>query len=76
MGFAGLFFLACVFSDMCAVIINVFVRLGREHAWMGVVYYVPSLVHVSLVYFSWFFFDVYRLYIFTLVYFLIDLLSR
>jgi hypothetical protein len=38
-------------SDMRAVIINVLVRLGRSHAWMGVVYHVCSRVHVSLIYF-------------------------
>ena len=49
------FFCACMFSEMCGVIINVLLRLGRAHAWMGVVYYVLSRVNVSLAYnFSWF----------------------
>ena len=39
-----------MFSGMRVVIIDVLVRLGRAHAWMGVVHYVRSRVHVSLVY--------------------------
>ena len=53
MAFTGFSFFwggACVFSGMCVVIIDVLVRLGRAHAWMGVVHYVRSCVHVSLVY--------------------------
>ena len=31
-----------MFSEMCAVIINVLVRLGKAHAWISVVYYALS----------------------------------
>ena len=52
MAFTGFSFWggACVFSGMCVVIIDVLVRLGRAHVWMGVVNYVRSRVHVSLLY--------------------------
>ena len=70
MGFAGFpLFCACVFSEMCAIIMNILVRPGRAHTRMGVVYIRFSRGHASLVYiFSWFS-SMYRLYIFTLVYF-------
>jgi hypothetical protein len=77
--------LICVFSDMCAVIINLLVRLGRAHAWMGVVWYVLSRVHVSLVYFLGsslryrlyiFTSDISRLYTFSLYIFLLYKFSR
>ena len=35
-----------MFSDMCVVIINVLVRSGRAHAWMGVIYYVFSCTFI------------------------------